>query len=108
MRLSDRVEIITGVTTIDDLGNDVIDWSGAGGITRSPAHVTYVSTAVDASGAFQLSEELRIVLPPMTYDPATQRIRWRGKTFTANGDVLLRMRGGTLHHITVPVREITG
>lgn len=107
MRLNDRVDIVEyGVTGVDDLGNDVYGETVVK--ANVPAHVTYESTALDASGRFTLSSELRVITAYMAFDAATHRVRWRGKQYQPDGQPLIRMRGGTPHHLTIPVKLFTG
>ncbi|WP_409485140.1 hypothetical protein [Arsenicicoccus dermatophilus] len=108
MRLADRIELVTGRKYVDDLGNDAVSWDDPQATVMLPAQVTYASTALDAKGKFVLSEELRVICPPVTFDPQTQRLRWRGQWYTGAGEALIHMRGATPHHVTIPIKQITG
>ncbi|MTB72788.1 hypothetical protein GGG17_12610 [Arsenicicoccus sp. MKL-02] len=109
MKLSDQIEIVTARTWEDGFGEVQYDWAHPTLVWTLPAQVTYLSTALnDGGGDFMLSQELRVIVPVVGFDAAKHRVRWRGTLYQANGQPLIRMRGGTPHHLTIPIKLVTG
>lgn len=108
MRLADQIEIVAGETVNNPrMGNTYIDWTNPTVVATVAAHVTYRSTALSDpfGGAYTLSEELTAITPPVVFDPEAHRVRWRGNLYDVNGLPLVRMRGGTVHHLTIPMKR---
>ena len=113
MILRDRVEIITGTLVEDPYsGESYIDWTVPVVEAILPAHVSHTTTAVvstpDQPGRNALVEELRAIIPPFSFDPEVHRIRWEGTDYTNDGAPMVRRIGGRDHHVTIPMKVVTG
>lgn len=112
--LRDRVEILrAGVVEDPYSGETTISWTtGVTVQTVLPAQVSYTTTAVvstpDQPGRNALVEELRAVIPPFDFDPELNRIRWEGTDYTNDGPPMVRRIGGRDHHLTIPMKVVTG
>lgn len=108
MRLTDKIELF-------EQGEDGYDGHGnpEPGVLVSlgmiSANVSYQSVAIDNSGDFNLRtiEQLRVMLPPMDFDPDKHRVKWEGIMYQNDGPPMLRRRKGRTHHVTVALKSIT-
>lgn len=110
MRLRDRVDILHAAEKVDRYGQTLPDWTNAT-VTAAglPADVHYTTTALLASpGRTAMVEELRAVVEPRPFDPTWDRLRWRGDSYAADGPAMIRRRNGIDHHLTIPLKRVTG
>jgi hypothetical protein len=106
MILRDRVDVVQKTVVVVD-GFEQVDWTVVA--TNVPAEVSFTTVAVvQDTGRTALVEELRAVIEPRDFDAATHRLKWRGKTYMANGPAMVRRRGGRDHHLTIPIRDVAG
>ena len=109
MQLLDRVEILDAAESTDAFGNAVQDWSAPTVVARVRAHVSYRAVAVVADGGrMAMIEQLRAIIDPFPFEEARHRIRWRGSIYMADGPEMVRRRNGVDHHLTIPLRAVSG
>ncbi len=109
MRLTDSVEVfVQGVGGWDAHGNDIPGELVSQGIF--PANVSFqmVERSYDGGATARMIEQLRAILPPMEYDPATMQIKWDGNLYTNDGPPMQRRRNGRTHHLTIPLKLVSG
>ena len=110
MRLTDRVDVLDPTWVTDPYsGEQTADWTNPVTVAANvPAEVAYTTVSLmTADGRNALVEELRAVLPPGTLDDGN-RLRWRGNVYVNDGPVMVRRRNGADHHVTVPIKLVTG
>lgn len=97
MRLRDRLDVIV---------------SPDGALVREnvPAWVGYQSTALMQDARLQTTEVLRAIVKPALADvivAGTHAIRWRGTAYPVVG-VMVRMKRGRPHHVTLELERVSG
>lgn len=109
MWLRDAVQVITARVVTDEYGDTTTDWGDPVVVTELPAQVSYATVAnVTTDGRNALIEELRAIVEPYPFDPLVHRLRWRGQMYTTDGPPMVRRRNGEDHHLTIPLRLVTG
>ena len=111
MRLNDRVDILAPTMVLDPYsGETAANWAQPITIaTNVPAEVSFTTIAtIVTADRNALVEELRAIIEPRAFDPALNRLRWRGNTYTTNGPPMIRRRAGVDHHLTIPMKLVTG
>lgn len=110
--LRDKVTVIkAGETTDPYSGETTFDWSNPTTVATLPAYVGYSATALvnDAlASRTELVSELSAVIRPYDLDPITNRLQWRGDTYTIDGPPKVRMRNGRPHHHTIALKQVEG
>ena len=112
MILNDQVQILGAQTEEDPYAyppTQVPRWDlPPASITTVRAAVTSRSVAlrVVTGAGFTLDEQLVALIEPipgleLAHD--THRVRWRGHDYAIDGRPLIRRRGGTDHHWTIPL-----
>lgn len=108
MRLRDRVDILRAKVTYDQYGEKATDWKNPVVVATVPAVVAYATVSRTISpGVNAYVEELRAVMPVSAFDASTDRLRWRGLVYTADGLPMVRRRNGVDHHQTVVLKRVS-
>lgn len=108
MRLRDRVEIVAARITEDQYGDRVVDWGDPIVVASVRAQVGYMSVAkLVAAGVDSLVEELRAVMEMTPLNVDSDRLRWRGNVYAADGPPMIRRRNGVDHHMTVVLKRLS-
>lgn len=94
MRLTDKVDVLTSTDALVAAG------------VRAEVHYT-TTAAIVSAGRTAIVEELRCVIEPIQFGN-DYRIRWRGKVYSSDGAAMVRRRNGRDHHLTIPLRYVSG
>lgn len=110
MRLRDTVNVIAGTVTEDEFGNQITTWDPPTVVASDvPAEVSFTTVATfNDLGRQALIEELRAIIEPRAFDPVLNRLQWRGSTYQTDGPPMIRRRNGADHHLTIPLKLVTG
>lgn len=112
MRLRDTVDVLRAGETVDPYNPSRVTPKWTSGVTTIPgvpAEVVFVTVAsIQTATRNALVEELRAVIPPMDFDPAWNRLRWRGKLYSTDAPPMIRRRNGADHHLTISLKLVTG
>lgn len=108
--LTDRVDVVAATETVDGYGNVVRTWDPPVVVAVNvPAIVTYVTSAIVSTGGRQaIVEQLRAVIEPREFDPVTNRLVWRGQHYDTDGAPMIRRENGQDHHLTIPLKLVSG
>lgn len=108
MIFKDRIEIIEAAYIEDPPYGGYYDWATPEVVQTVSAQVDYRSTAlVDHDDISWLTKaELIAYCPPLNVNPATQRVRWNGQQYEANGQVLEYRRGRRTFYVEIPLKTI--
>lgn len=107
MIFKDKIEIIEAQADKNKYGEWVHDWANPTILHTVSARVDYRSTAMlDDDLAFMSKAELIAYCEPVTMIPATQRVRWNGLQYEANGQVLDYRRGRRTFYVEIPLKTV--
>ncbi|WP_402371399.1 hypothetical protein [Isoptericola rhizosphaerae] len=108
--LRDTIEIVTPEATYDE-GTDTwsYDWGTPTVVATLPAYVGYTAASLELEpGRAAFIESLRVITAAFNFQPTKHRIRWKGETYLPDGPALVRNRGNRAHHLTIPIKAVTG
>lgn len=107
MIFKDKIEILEAHAEKNKYGEWVYDWANPTILHTVSARVDYRSTAMlDKDFAFMSKAELIAYCEPVTMIPATQRVRWNGLQYEANGQVLDYRRGRRTFYVEIPLKTV--
>lgn len=102
MRLTDSVDITTYNLSEGPWGTT--ETATSRGTYRAQISYRAVGSNTSDVGGKAYYEEIRVMLDPLPYDPATMKITWLGNTYKPTGPAEQYTRNGRVHHITIPVK----
>jgi len=88
---------------------DVLTEAGTVKAASVPAHVWYsdvLTGLVDGQNSFRTVTTLKCMIEPMPDLDRTDKVRWKGKTFSQEEPAQTRSKRGNDHHMTLELTNI--
>ena len=95
--------------TTESRGSTIFDWSNATELDISGCSMQPASTSLSQDGrVLGIQDEYTLFAPPDADIDAGDRIRFKGKVYTVQGDVRTQPSANRLEHIQITLRRYSG